>query len=249
MNVRTIAWAGIAVASLGCASTVDGTWGSARDAGRDVPPGVNHTGVDPFRPVDAGPILVDGSTDTGTWQLPDASVFDQRYAYLYVGSYLNAGVEGAYLLDTDDGLVRFVTVGAGGQAPRLGAPIEMGGPVQSAVVDDAGTLWAVLGGAGIVASVSAAGDLTSTRACTDGDNDCVLTTLNGATVVVDGGTATATELPRGRRISLPLSASRVLVGGDSDALALLDPAIDELALLREQRLVLLLERAQLRRRG
>ncbi|MFO0644644.1 MAG: hypothetical protein U0326_00235 [Polyangiales bacterium] len=96
MNVRTIAWVGMAVASLGCASTVDGTWGSARDAGRDVPPGVNPTGVDPFRPVDAGPILVDGSTDTGTWQLPDASVFDQRYAYLYVGSYLNTGLEGAY---------------------------------------------------------------------------------------------------------------------------------------------------------
>lgn len=85
------------VIAFGCASTVDGTRGVAEDSGRrDVPPGVNPTGVDPFRPIDGGPIVVDGSTDTGTWQLPDASVFDQRYAYLYVGSYLNAGVEGAY---------------------------------------------------------------------------------------------------------------------------------------------------------
>jgi hypothetical protein len=97
MNARTIAWVVLAVTAAGCASTVDGTVGSAADGGRrDVPPGVNPTGVDPFRPVDAGPIVVDGSTDTGTWQLPDASVFDQRYAYLYVGSYLNAGEEGAY---------------------------------------------------------------------------------------------------------------------------------------------------------
>jgi hypothetical protein len=162
---------------------------------------------------------------------------------------VRAGVEGAYLLDTDDGLVRFVTVGAGGQAPRLGAPIEMGGPVQSAVVDDAGTLWAVLGGAGIVASVSAAGDLTSTRACTGGDNDCVLTTLNGAAVVVDGGTATATELPRGRRISLPLSASRVLVGGDSDALALLDPATGALMLTDLDRVWTLPSSGSVRRPG
>lgn len=88
---------GFAVALAGCASTVDGTAGVAVDGGRrDVPPGVNPSGVDPFRPVDGGPIVVDGSTDTGTWQLPDASVFDQRYAYLYVGSYINAGLEGAY---------------------------------------------------------------------------------------------------------------------------------------------------------
>ncbi len=97
MKAHPFASLWIAVALAGCASTVDGTVGIAVDAGRrDVPPGVNPSGVDPFRPVDAGPIIVDGSTDTGTWQLPDASVFDQRYAYLYVGSYLNEGLEGAY---------------------------------------------------------------------------------------------------------------------------------------------------------
>ena len=95
MNARTIAWVVLAAVGVGCASTVDGTVGLG-DAGRDVPPGVNPNGQDPFRPVDGGPILVDGGSDTGTWALPDASVFDQRYGYLYVGSYLNAGTEGAY---------------------------------------------------------------------------------------------------------------------------------------------------------
>jgi hypothetical protein len=95
MNARTIAWVVLAAVGVGCASTADGTVGLG-DAGRDVPPGVNPNGQDPFRPVDGGPILVDGGSDTGTWELPDASVFDQRYGYLYVGSYLNAGTEGAY---------------------------------------------------------------------------------------------------------------------------------------------------------
>ncbi len=120
MNARTIAWALGAALSAGCASTVDGTRGLADDAGRaDVPPGVNPNGTDPFRPVDAGPIVVDGGADAGTWQLPDASVFDQRYAYLYVGSYLNEGNEGAYasaefrlVPRPDDGRCTYLSAGS-----------------------------------------------------------------------------------------------------------------------------------------
>ena len=76
-----------------CANTVDGSrW--AGDAGRrDVPPGLNPDGDDPFRPTDAGVIQVDGSVDRPTWELPDGAVFDQRYAYLWVGAYLQEGVE------------------------------------------------------------------------------------------------------------------------------------------------------------
>jgi len=69
-----------------CSSTVDGT--ASGDGGRrDAPPGVNPDGDDPFRPTDAGVILVDGSTDVPVWVPPDAAVFDQRAAYLWIGSY------------------------------------------------------------------------------------------------------------------------------------------------------------------
>ncbi len=94
MNTRPLLWAALAVAFAGCASTIDGTRADAAPA--DVPPGVNPDGGDPFRPVDAGPIVVDGSTDTGVVPLPDASVFDERYGYLYVGAYLRNNVEEAY---------------------------------------------------------------------------------------------------------------------------------------------------------
>jgi hypothetical protein len=72
--------------SAACSNTVDGTsW--RLDGGRDAPPGVNPDGDDPFRPTDAGVIVVDGSTDRPMWESPDAAVFDQRAAYLWVGSY------------------------------------------------------------------------------------------------------------------------------------------------------------------
>ena len=79
----------------GCATTADGRFESPISS-RDVPPGVNPDGDDPFRPSDAGPILVDGSVDVGTWTLPDATVFDQRYAYFWVGAYRAGTTDGAY---------------------------------------------------------------------------------------------------------------------------------------------------------
>lgn len=79
--------------AAGCAGTVDGSR-QAGDAGRrDVPPGLNPDGDDPFRPTDAGVIQVDGSVDRPTWELPDGAVFDQRYGYLWVGAYLQEGAE------------------------------------------------------------------------------------------------------------------------------------------------------------
>jgi hypothetical protein len=76
-----------------CSATVDGT--GLRDGGRrDAPPGVNPDGDDPFRPTDAGVILVDGSTDRPMWEPPDAAVFDPRAAYLWVGSYAQQQVPG-----------------------------------------------------------------------------------------------------------------------------------------------------------
>jgi hypothetical protein len=88
---------GLVVAlSLGCANLSGGAV-EERDGGRpDVLPGLNADGADPFRPVDAS-LFVDGGVDTGLWQLPDTgTVFDQRYAFLWVGAYMTMDVEGAY---------------------------------------------------------------------------------------------------------------------------------------------------------
>jgi hypothetical protein len=72
----------------GCASTVDGT--TARGDGgllTDVLPGLNPDGLDPFRPVEAGVITADGAlVDAGQTTFADATVFDQRYGTLYIGS-------------------------------------------------------------------------------------------------------------------------------------------------------------------
>lgn len=98
--MRGLAWVTAACLALtgACASTVDGTNSSALDGGlTDVPPGVNPDGLDPFRPIDAGPIVVDGGSDTGTWQVPDGPVFDQRYGYLYVGSLYDSAQELSYV--------------------------------------------------------------------------------------------------------------------------------------------------------
>lgn len=83
-----------------CAGTVDGSRARGVDGGAgptDVAPGLNPDGFDPFRPVDSGVIRVDGSVgDTGTWQLPDGSVFDQRYATIYVGTLFNGTTPSSY---------------------------------------------------------------------------------------------------------------------------------------------------------
>jgi hypothetical protein len=67
-----------------CASTVDGTaW--HLDGGRDVAPGLNPDGDDPFRS-DAPTVLVDGSTDRPVKIPPDAAVFDPRTAWIWLGT-------------------------------------------------------------------------------------------------------------------------------------------------------------------
>jgi len=108
----------------GCASTVDGSAAAGIDAGpRDVPPGVNPDGFDPFRPVeagvDSGVIAVDGASDAGTWQIPDGSLFDQRYGSLWVGTYFEGNgvytyisAEFRYLPRPDDPRCRGVGAGA-----------------------------------------------------------------------------------------------------------------------------------------
>ncbi len=96
MREGVILVVGLAASLAGaCASTVDGTLGRGDAGRRDVAPGLNPDGDDPFRPVDAGFIAVDGSTDRGAWEQPDGAVFDQRYAYLWVGEYAFNGQNGA----------------------------------------------------------------------------------------------------------------------------------------------------------
>lgn len=87
------------VLASGCASTVQGRAGDGTDAGaRDVAPGLNPDGSDPFRPLDGGVTFVDGSVgDTGVWQLGDIAVFDQRQASIYVGSYFDGAQENTYV--------------------------------------------------------------------------------------------------------------------------------------------------------
>ncbi|MBI5517784.1 MAG: hypothetical protein HY909_28695 [Deltaproteobacteria bacterium] len=88
----TLAWL------LGCSGTLDGTRAPGVDAGpRDVGPGVNPDGNDPFRPTDAGVILVDGTVQDSAWVLPDGAVLtDERLGYLYIGTFVNNGVESSY---------------------------------------------------------------------------------------------------------------------------------------------------------
>lgn len=86
--------------ATGCASTVQDRLGDGPDGGapRDVPPGFNPDGSDPFRPLDASVLLVDGAAgDTGVWQLGDIAVFDQRQASIYVGEYFDGETEGTYV--------------------------------------------------------------------------------------------------------------------------------------------------------
>jgi hypothetical protein len=84
-----VALLGLSPHLVACASTVDGTTATGPDAAvaLDVPPGFNPDGLDPFRPVEAGVISTDaGATDAGPSPFADATVFDQRYGTLYVGS-------------------------------------------------------------------------------------------------------------------------------------------------------------------
>lgn len=86
-------------AALGCSSTLDGSHAFGVDSGvpRDVPPGVNPDGQDPFRPNDSGVIFVDGSFNPDAVSFEDAPVVDERYAYLYIGSYFAGGSESTYV--------------------------------------------------------------------------------------------------------------------------------------------------------
>lgn len=88
MRPPAVALLGLPLLALACASTVDGTAATGPDGGvaRDVPPGLNPDGLDPFRPVEAGVITADASNDAGAFPFADATVFDQRYATLYLGS-------------------------------------------------------------------------------------------------------------------------------------------------------------------
>ncbi len=83
-----------------CSGTIDGSRARSIDAGpppSDATVGLNPDGFDPFRPFDSGVIRVDGAfLDGGLWQLPDSQVFDQRYAYVYVGTLANNNTLGSY---------------------------------------------------------------------------------------------------------------------------------------------------------
>jgi hypothetical protein len=58
---------------------------------------VNPDGNDPFRPTDAGVIVVDGAATDAPWVLPDGgTVTDERLGYLYIGTFVNNGVESSY---------------------------------------------------------------------------------------------------------------------------------------------------------
>ena len=84
----------LSLAVVGCASTVDGT-AALGDGGlrSDVLPGLNPDGLDPFRPIEAGVITADAApVDAGEPGFADATVFDQRYGTLYIGSN-SSGVE------------------------------------------------------------------------------------------------------------------------------------------------------------
>lgn len=90
----------LVVGLLGCSSTLDGSRGRGPDAAvvTDVPPGVNPDGQDPFRPTDSGVIFVDGSVfNNDAWSVTDAPVLDERYGYVYVGSYFAGGAESTYV--------------------------------------------------------------------------------------------------------------------------------------------------------
>lgn len=85
--MRPLVLALAASALAACASTVDGTAAEGGVSWRDVPPGLNPDGLDPFRPVEAGVITADaGEQDAGAFPFADATVFDQRYGTLYLGS-------------------------------------------------------------------------------------------------------------------------------------------------------------------
>jgi len=83
----------LSLAVVGCASTIDGTAAHGDGGLSDVLPGLNPDGLDPFRPVAAGVINVDAArVDAGEPSFADATVFDQRYGTLYIGSN-SSGVE------------------------------------------------------------------------------------------------------------------------------------------------------------
>lgn len=78
------------VLATACASTVDGSRGAGLDASapRDVPPGRNADGFDPFRPADVA-LPTDAAGDANPWDLRDAAVFDQRLGNFTVGLFAN----------------------------------------------------------------------------------------------------------------------------------------------------------------
>ncbi len=88
MRPSPVALLGLSLHLVACAATVDGTAATGPDAAaQDVPPGFNPDGLDPFRPVEAGVISPDaGVADAGPSPFADATVFDQRYGTLYIGS-------------------------------------------------------------------------------------------------------------------------------------------------------------------
>ena len=93
----------LSVAVASCASTLDGTAARGADGGqwRDVPPGLNPDGLDPFRPVEAGVITADATVlDAGELVFADATVFDQRAGSLYIGSNSSGSAESSYVSAT-----------------------------------------------------------------------------------------------------------------------------------------------------
>ena len=93
----------LSVGVASCASTIDGTAARGADGGpwRDVPPGLNPDGLDPFRPVEAGVITPDASAvDAGELVFADATVFDQRAGSLYIGSNSSGSAESSYVSAT-----------------------------------------------------------------------------------------------------------------------------------------------------